>query len=476
MASSASSNRPVHQEYIARIRYENPLPPPPGGVKLLEIPTPGMTYWASPAFTARMARQYPINIEADADLGMPIDLVGVPGIFDGDMSGKNQCGLIRLMNASLIPYCTAIMAPEEPPPIHPRDRNLLRPLSELGKPKYAPGGHSFLRRTEYISHDARAQAAAARAAAKAAPKLRRPDANQNDPQNVLANVEKGFNIAYPEDRSTRDVSSSKSRGTEPTPSELEAWNNPVHPSKSELRLVDSFPLLPDFSGFTDSAGYMVAKFTKNPTGWMDQRDVRLDVGLLKPHDLSEEAEIELQAKQAAHEADPLHVPVPAGGYDYDLFLPESEEIAEKIKQRLSITNPNRDNDALYAKKDAQGAKSFCYDNFRIFETARQVNSAHHPYKDVVIALHDPDVDPEQSRSAGLEKAAYYYPVLQKMQLKPKRQQDLARIGLSQVKREEDDKDKLDAIELQIKEPDEMEVERRESHRADLEIDAAGEVD
>lgn len=90
MASSASNNRPVHQEYIARIRYENPLPPPPGGVKLLDIPTPGMAYWTSPAFTARMARQYPINIEADADLGMPIDLVGVPGVFDGDMSGTTQ--------------------------------------------------------------------------------------------------------------------------------------------------------------------------------------------------------------------------------------------------------------------------------------------------------------------------------------------------------------------------------------------------
>ena len=368
------------------------------------------------------------------------------------------------------------MAPQEPPPIHPRDRSLLRPLSELGKPKYAPGGHSFLRRTEYISHDARAQAAAARAAAKAAPKTRRPDANQNDPQNILANVEKSFNIAYSEDRMSQDVPSTRVQGTEPTPSELEAWNNPVHPSKHELRLVNSFPLLPDFSGFTDSAGYMVAKFTKNPTGMTDKRDVRLDVGLLKPHDLSEEAEIELQAKQAAHEADPLHIPVPAGGYDYDLFLPENEEIADKIKQRLNLTNPEKDSDELYAKNEVKGAKSYCYDNFRVFETARQVNSAHHPYKDVVIALHDPDADPERSRRAGLEKAAYYYPVLQKMQLKPKRQQDLARIGLSQVMREDDSTDKLDAIELQIKEPDEMEVERRESHRADLEIDAAGEDD
>lgn len=31
-----------------------------------------------------------MNIEADAELGMPIDLVGIPKVFDGDESGKNE--------------------------------------------------------------------------------------------------------------------------------------------------------------------------------------------------------------------------------------------------------------------------------------------------------------------------------------------------------------------------------------------------
>lgn len=29
-----------------------------------------------------------MNIEADAELGMPIDLVGLPGVFEGDESGR----------------------------------------------------------------------------------------------------------------------------------------------------------------------------------------------------------------------------------------------------------------------------------------------------------------------------------------------------------------------------------------------------
>lgn len=86
--------RGYHQDYIARIRYENVLPPPPGPPKLLNIPTEGLNYFTSANFSSRLARQQPLNIEADAELGMPIDLVGVPGIFDGDESCK-LCDVIQ---------------------------------------------------------------------------------------------------------------------------------------------------------------------------------------------------------------------------------------------------------------------------------------------------------------------------------------------------------------------------------------------
>ena len=81
---NARSDRVYHQDYIARIRYNNSLPPPPGAPKLLTIPTDGLAHYTSAAFASRMAREQPLNIEADAELGMPINLVGMPGIFDGD--------------------------------------------------------------------------------------------------------------------------------------------------------------------------------------------------------------------------------------------------------------------------------------------------------------------------------------------------------------------------------------------------------
>lgn len=91
MASSQSrggGERLIHQDYIARIRYSNTLPPPPNPPKLLDIPNTGLAsgQYTTPSFASRLAREQPLNIEADAELGMPLDLVGMPGVFDGDES------------------------------------------------------------------------------------------------------------------------------------------------------------------------------------------------------------------------------------------------------------------------------------------------------------------------------------------------------------------------------------------------------
>lgn len=89
---ASSQQRVIHQDYIARIRYSNALPPPPNPPKLLDIPNTGLAsgQYTTPGFASRLARDQPLNIEADAELGMPLDLVGMPGIFDGDESCKSS--------------------------------------------------------------------------------------------------------------------------------------------------------------------------------------------------------------------------------------------------------------------------------------------------------------------------------------------------------------------------------------------------
>lgn len=89
MSSQRPSDRVVYQDYIAKIRYSNQLPPPPNLPKLLDIPGTGLndSKYTGAGYASRLVREQPLNIEADAELGMPIDLIGIPGVFDGDLRG-----------------------------------------------------------------------------------------------------------------------------------------------------------------------------------------------------------------------------------------------------------------------------------------------------------------------------------------------------------------------------------------------------
>lgn len=119
MASSARPERVYHQDYIARIRYANTLPPPPNPPKLLDIPGTGLSggQYTSAAFASRLAREQPLNIEADSELGMPIDLIGLPGVFDGDERGKTChtacCTWVATLNN---PSYYGAREPTSPPP------------------------------------------------------------------------------------------------------------------------------------------------------------------------------------------------------------------------------------------------------------------------------------------------------------------------------------------------------------------------
>jgi len=102
--SRSGGERMIHQDYIARIRYSNALPPPPNPPKLLDIPNTGLSsgLYTAPSFASRLAREQPLNIEADAELGMPLDLVGMPGVFDGDESCKSCCDICIVTNFGLL--------------------------------------------------------------------------------------------------------------------------------------------------------------------------------------------------------------------------------------------------------------------------------------------------------------------------------------------------------------------------------------
>ena len=376
-------------------------------------------------------------------------------------------GLILLIMVDLL--YTAIQAPLATPPVHPRDKSLLRPLAELGKPAFNPAGYSFLRRTEYISSEAkaRAEANASANAAKVTSKppaasiARKPiDASKEDPVSILRSAVKGFDLANPEDVYTGPDTTTNIRGAMPTPAETDAWKRPKHPSKPDIKLLDAYPLKPDPDAVTDSGAYMITKFAGNPTPVTEARDIRMDVGILYPRELAPDT------------------------YNYEFFLPGSEVAIRNVRRKLDVNDDACDDPALYTDKAPDGSGVFKFNFLRTYESGRGSTRGDQQYREVALALHDPELDRQSSsteytvRGNGiepLEKGAYYYPVLSKVQLKPRRNKNLVQLGLAS-QATGDEFQKFEGIRLTVRQPDEGERAKRATHREHVEPDEEGELE
>lgn len=423
--ASARGEKVVHQDYIARIRYSNTLPPPPNPPRLLDIPNTGLAggQYTAPGFASRLAREQPLNIEADAELGMPLDLVGMPGIFDGDES--------------------SIQAPLHPPPIHPHDRALLRPLSTLGKPKFSDSGVSFLRRTEYISaystkgsrHDSSTSKALLGNAASRL-KRARPNVDRESPEYIKSQViEKGFDIAA---------------------SNLKDSSRITHPSKRNMKLVGAYPIIPDLEAIGDLGGFVEVKFGRHPA-LKDTYDSRLETALLQPMQWTKKQEAERLRLMEAHLIDPVHNPKPSGesDYDYQFFLLPSKEESENYKRKFDPADLMHDDDTLYPRTDDQGACYFRFDHIRTYETVSQVTTTDTRFDELVVLSID------DGKKSGRQKGAYYSPVVSRLHIDPRRKKNMAKKFHNVIA--DDDELKIDYLKISLADPDEQLAAQRQDY-------------
>ncbi|KAL1968568.1 hypothetical protein VTN77DRAFT_1778 [Rasamsonia byssochlamydoides] len=452
--SVSKDSRPsegFHQEYIASLRYRNDLPPPEMPPKLLDIPHEGLERFLTPGFASNMARREEPNIDVDAEGGMPIDLVGIPGLHLGDES--------------------AIMAPENPPPVDPADLPLLTSLEQLRNPAPKNVNVSFLRRTQYITAGPRGPEGVKTTPgkARARPSNEKAKVSNDDPMYIKKYITKGFDIAYPESKHTGEDTADRIKGHTPTKAELDAWANPVHPDNPKLKPVGFYPILPDLQGFPDPGGFVQFKFDKIPVPPVSgKRDERMDVAILHPSAPEDRICQEHAAKVALHKANPSLYPDPGPiPWDYDLFLPEQKGSARKIKRSLNIQAPDRDNEEYYTHEDAE-RKYHRYDRIRTYATSSQTLNTDQKQRDIALTLFDPEEIKKESESAATshltEKAAYYYPILGKTRLQPERARKLAKAGLAPT-RPQAKEDQADQIHVVVRDPDEAEVYKRSLHRA-----------
>ncbi|KAL1609877.1 hypothetical protein SLS60_001542 [Paraconiothyrium brasiliense] len=444
------------QDYIARIRFSNALPPPPCPPKLLDIPNTGLSsgQYTSAAFASRLAREQPLNIEADAELGMPIDLVGIPGVFDGDES--------------------AIQALPYPSQLHPADRALMRPPNALGKSTASASNASFLRRTEYItSSTAGSKSTFESSTSSNTMRLRkkraRGNVSEDDPIYITRNILKGFNLAYPEDAYTGPDTTENLRPADIDVEDKRAWKNPKHPRNDKLELVGSYPLIPDWDAIPDTGSYAIFKFgaapvkdPSNPSAY----DPRLDVSILRlAGETVEDREKHMQ-EQEVWKQDPS-LPTPLPWFHYEFFLPTDRERVAGIKRNFTTNDPDSPDLPFEETVDDEGRprKYFRYENIRTYETYSQVSNLNDRFGDTVaLALHDPDIHTEENlRDTKLQKAAYFYPIGQKSQIRARRPGRVQMV---------EDFPKIDYLDASGRAPDEEEVAKREEEHRRYDPDAA----
>jgi RNA polymerase II-associated factor 1 len=350
---------------------------------------------------------------------------------------------------------------------HPADKALLKPLSALSKP-IAAHTVSFLRRTEYtatqnIQHFSSSTAKDLNRAREDV-RRRRQDENKEDPINIMRNIIKGFDIAYPKDAYKGEDNTTNLRGAQPTADDLKGWAKPVHPTNPRLKLLESYPVLPDLDAIPTTGFYVVMKLSTNPLISGAKNDERLNAAILRPVN-DAKAESEYQQKLAEWNPDSTN-PEPIREYDYDYFIPAEESSVPGIKRKFDVNDHENEDPELYTADLGDGLRAFKYSRVRTYETQNQHGDAQNFYNDsVALALHDPEEAGNANPGAKrrLQKGAYIYPIVQRTSLRPKR-------GNPRMLASGEDQ-KVDELNVTITEMDEASRASQQERRAALDPNA-----
>ena len=386
------------QDVIVSIRYRNDLPPPPMAPKFLDIDTGGLAQYLTTSYASALARREEPNIDVDAEGGMPIDMIGIPGYFLGDES--------------------AIMAPDIAPPLEPADQALMLTAEQL-KSQGGRNNVSFLRKTQYMT-SAGVRANAGDPLARATPRRKASNSTpsavaleREDKENIKKHIQKGFDVAYPE---SIPYNPAEARSQPSSQAEREAWRHPVHPDNPRLTPVSFYPVLPDLDATNDqSSRWYRFKYEKPPLPVTHgKRDERVDVAIFHTHE-NRALEAKWLADKRQYEKDPRKYNDPGPQpVTFNMLIPKQPDYASKIRKSLYEGIPEQT-----VIDQLQGIAEDCDDGQpRVpFERVRTFNAVTQKPADMkrfmALGLYDPASDSvldvnDPKRAQG--PAAYYYPI------------------------------------------------------------------
>jgi len=270
----------------------------------------------------------------------------------------------------------ALRSSDVRPKVHENDKPLLRPFASLGKPTRNSSGVSFLRRTEYISSEsARSTFKSTTSKDLIQHASRNAKSNsQDDPVIILKELISGFETSNPSDG--------------------KSWKLPTHPKKPHLKVVDSYPVLPDLSARPDGAGYVIVKLSTNPVSTTTVKNPGLDYAILVPWNT---------------EGSPEDV-------KFDYYLPDTPDVAYNVKRKYTEVDPSDDG---YTHVSDEGSGYLKYKRARAYEYVSNPQDRPNPYLEVVVTIDDGG-----SSEEGKAKGAYFSPIHNRYNLRPMRTKDV----------------------------------------------------
>ncbi|SCU80931.1 LAFA_0C01838g1_1 [Lachancea sp. 'fantastica'] len=235
------------QEYIAKIRYRNDLPPPLLPPKLLKYEFSADEAADSAKLVTSLYAKSNVTplVKIDEDLGMPMDLMELPGL----LNHQDPRLLLGFENIKL----------------HPEDRALLRDPRVDKLTKTDMSKVTFLRRTEYVSSS---QAAKPSTKKRAASEALDVDEEVLTPAQRVKRVENTFDFI------TDDVSKIR------------------HPTKKNVHAVKTWNLLPDTAAMDQT--FFTIRFVGSAALQEQEKDrLALSTALFRPVELEEDEWVSL---------------------------------------------------------------------------------------------------------------------------------------------------------------------------------------
>lgn len=399
--------KPVRQDYIAKARYINNLPPPPLHPKFLhynvtEKTTPQEENEQLMSSLFRKENFLQFIGQVDEEYGMGINPLRARGFLDG----SNERAIFA--NNSV--------------PLHPKDKMLLRDAG-IGNINKSEPGVSFLRRTEYIAERHATNRPDDRAAS-----ARKVELEKHDPEAQLQAVEKSFDLAQ------------------------ESLNDPTrlkHPRKKQLRAVAAWPLLPDTSMMDTK--FLSVKFTGSASLNRELQALKRKEGSSYDEDLQRRSLLTAIYKPITSE----------DGEWVSFYQMKDKKGVEELTDKLTSTEKEQPVNLL--DDEDHDLRVFRFKHYKNFDMQYQRFSK--PLEELALKFVSDDAGSKK------RKAAYYYPISGRVELKKHRASTN-----TEINRFLDDST-TDVLNFKVREPNTNELKKMDNIRSEfdpMEYEGEGE--